>query len=173
MILCEVFCDQLLALGMLNLGLIHVAKRICLFNPWIGKIPWRRDLHPTPAFLPGKSHGQRSLVGYSPWGCKELHTTERLTLSLSLFFRILSMHQYFIATLCLSPSVIPSCGWYALYLPIYLLMDIWIVSSFWLSWEMPLHIGIQAFVLTCVLMSLEWMPGSRIVGCVVGSLRAC
>ena len=31
----------------------------------------------TPVFLPGKSHGQRSLVGYSPWGCKELDTTER------------------------------------------------------------------------------------------------
>ena len=53
------------------------------------------------------------------------------------------------------------------------LMDIWIVSSFWLSWEMLLHIGIQAFVLTCVFMSLEWMPGSRSVGCEVGSLRTC
>ena len=36
------------------------------FNPWVGKIPWRRKWQPTPAFLPGKSHGQRSLVGYSP-----------------------------------------------------------------------------------------------------------
>ena len=34
--------------------------------------------HPTPVLLPGKSHGQRSIVGYSPWGCKESHTTERL-----------------------------------------------------------------------------------------------
>ena len=39
---------------------------------------WRRKWHPTPVFLPGKSHGRRSLVGYSPWGCKELDTTERL-----------------------------------------------------------------------------------------------
>ena len=39
---------------------------------------WRRKWQPTPVFLPGKSHGQRSLVGYSPWGCKELDTTERL-----------------------------------------------------------------------------------------------
>ena len=42
------------------------------------KFPWRRKWQPTPVFLPGKSYGQRSLVGYSPWGCKESDTTERL-----------------------------------------------------------------------------------------------
>ena len=40
------------------------------FDPWVGKIPWRREWQPTPVFLPGKSHGQRSLVGYSPWVTK-------------------------------------------------------------------------------------------------------
>ena len=40
--------------------------RRCSFNPWVGKIPWRRARQPTPVFLPGESHGQRSLVGYSP-----------------------------------------------------------------------------------------------------------
>ena len=45
------------------------------FNPWVGKIPWRRAWQPTPAFLPGESHGPRSLAGYT-WGCKELDTTE-------------------------------------------------------------------------------------------------
>ena len=45
------------------------------FNPWVGKIPWRRKWQPTLVFLPGKSHGRRSLAGYSPWGCKELDTT--------------------------------------------------------------------------------------------------
>ena len=49
------------------------------FNPWVRKIPWRREWQPTPAFLPGEFHGQRSLVRYSPWGCKELNTTEQLT----------------------------------------------------------------------------------------------
>ena len=44
--------------------------------------PWRREWQPTPVFLPGESHGQRSLAGYSPWGCKELDMTEQLTLSL-------------------------------------------------------------------------------------------
>ena len=45
---------------------------------WFGKIPWRRKWQSTPELLPGKSHGQRSLIGYSPWGCKESDTTERL-----------------------------------------------------------------------------------------------
>ena len=47
------------------------------FNPWVGKNPWSRKWQPAPAFLPGKVHGQRSLVGYSPWGHKELDMTER------------------------------------------------------------------------------------------------
>ena len=46
------------------------------FNPWVGKIPRRRKGQPTAGFLPGESHGRRSLVGYSPWGCKESDTTE-------------------------------------------------------------------------------------------------
>ena len=46
------------------------------FNPWVGKISWRREWQPTPVFLPGESHGQRSLAGYSPWGHKESDTTE-------------------------------------------------------------------------------------------------
>ena len=40
------------------------------FNPWIGTIPWRRQWHPTPVLLPRKSHGLRSLAGYSPWVTK-------------------------------------------------------------------------------------------------------
>ena len=51
-------------------------------HPWVGKIPWRRKWQPTSVFLPGESHGQRSLAGYSWWGCKESDTTEPLTLSL-------------------------------------------------------------------------------------------
>ena len=53
-----------------------IKKKICLqcrrhgFNPWVRKIPWRRKRQRIPVFLPGKSHGQRSLAGYSPWGDK-------------------------------------------------------------------------------------------------------
>ena len=46
--------------------------------PWVGKNPWRRAWQPTPVFLLGESHGQRSLVGYSPWSRKELDTTEAI-----------------------------------------------------------------------------------------------
>ena len=57
------------------------------FNIWIGKISWRRKWQPAPVFLPGKFHGQRSLAGYSPWGCKESDTTERLgTISFWLLY---------------------------------------------------------------------------------------
>ena len=64
--------------------------KICLqcrspgFDPWVRKIPWRRAGQPTPVFLPGESHGQRSLVGYSPWGFKESDTTQRLTFSFKI-----------------------------------------------------------------------------------------
>ena len=45
------------------------------FDSWVGKILWRRKWQPTPVFSPGESHGQRSLAGYSPWGCKESDMT--------------------------------------------------------------------------------------------------
>ena len=44
--------------------------RRCGLNPWVGKIPWRKKLEPIPVLLPGESHGQRSLAGYSPSGRK-------------------------------------------------------------------------------------------------------
>ena len=50
------------------------------FDPWVGKIPWRRVWQPTPVFVPGESHGQKSLEGYSPWGRTRLQR--------------LSMHAY-------------------------------------------------------------------------------
>ena len=59
-------------------------KSICLqwgrpgFDPWVGKILWRRKWQPTPVLLPGKFHGWRNLIGYNPWGHKESDMTERL-----------------------------------------------------------------------------------------------
>ena len=59
-----------------------VRYRVCLqcrsprFDLWVDKIPWRREWLPTPVFLPREFHGQRSLMGYSPWGCKRSDTTE-------------------------------------------------------------------------------------------------
>ena len=57
-------------------------KKNCLhcrrlqFNPWVKKIPWRREWKPSPVFLPGEPHGKRSLEGHGPWGRRESNTTE-------------------------------------------------------------------------------------------------
>ena len=60
-----------------------------------GEDPLKKKMatQPTPAFLPGKSHGQRNLVGYSPWGCKESDTTEWLSLSL---FKLIKMAMIYL-----------------------------------------------------------------------------
>ena len=69
----------------------RTSQSVCLqcgrpgFNPWVWKIPWRRKWQSTPVLLPGKSHRQRSLVGYSPRGRKESDTTERLHVHFSLW----------------------------------------------------------------------------------------
>ena len=65
------FCDLYLLSGRVKIHLV--------FRKLWGLKPWGRKWQPTPAFLPGKSHGQRSPVGYSPWGLKELDMTERLS----------------------------------------------------------------------------------------------
>ena len=57
----------------------HIKCRRPGFSPWVGKIPWWRTWKPTPVFLPGEFHGQRSLAGYSPLGHKESDVTEQLT----------------------------------------------------------------------------------------------
>ena len=83
-------CEGLGAKGVVTEGgfrRYHVASgeestcqcRRLRFYPWVGKMPWKRKWHLTAVFLPGKCHGQRGLVGYSPWGHKELDTTEQLS----------------------------------------------------------------------------------------------
>ena len=47
-----------------------------VFDPWVGTVPWSREWQPAPVLLPEKFHGQKSVVGYSPWGLKESDTTE-------------------------------------------------------------------------------------------------
>ena len=66
----------------------HLLLFLCfdLFHyHWVRKISWRRKWQPTPVFLPGKSHGQRSLVGYSPRGRKESYTAEQLHFHFGFF----------------------------------------------------------------------------------------
>ena len=81
-------------LQFMTVSCLHFALRwwrVCLqcvrpeFNPWVRNIPWRGEWLPTPVLLPEKFRGWRSLVGYSPWGCKELDTIEQL---MQDFYRI-------------------------------------------------------------------------------------
>ena len=74
--------------------------------PWVGKIPWRRKWQPTPVFLPGEFHGQRSLMGYSPRGRKESDMTEQLHL---LTLTPLVLRQSLIYSLLLKVLVAQSC----------------------------------------------------------------
>ena len=63
-------------LGVKNLSASAGDLKRCEFNPWAGRVPWRRAWQPTPVLLPGESHGQRSPADYSPQGYKELDMTE-------------------------------------------------------------------------------------------------
>ena len=58
------------------------------FDPWVGKILWRRKLQSIPVLLPGKFHGQRNLVGYSPWSCKESETAEQVNMNTYIIYYI-------------------------------------------------------------------------------------
>ena len=92
-----IFLAQELKLGLQHCRqtLYHLSHRECRrcrrprFSPWVENIPWRRKWQPTPVFLPGESHGQRSLVGYRPRGHKELDTTEH-TLNFRVCLHLIS-----------------------------------------------------------------------------------
>ena len=97
-------------------------------DPWVGKIPWRRKWQPTPVFLPRKYHGQRSLVGYSPWGRKrvrhELKTKQwegpLMWVSCSIISSRIRKSSEKSHCMCLCPEsfdpagklVINGCSWY-------------------------------------------------------------
>ena len=110
------------------------------FNPWVGKILWRRAWQPMPVFLPRESHGQRSLVGYSPWGCKEPDTTEPTPQSPSLKpigHCFSTSHQP--VTLISDPAWISNlslCSWVPPDLPLLIKHDTmvsWVRKRHWVS----------------------------------------
>ena len=78
--------------------------RRCGFNPWVGKIPWRRKWQATPVFLAGKFQRQRNLVGFSPWVCKRVHTTEQLSskslraIKYTVFAPITTIHLHIVSS---------------------------------------------------------------------------
>ena len=85
-------------------------------NPWVRKIPWRREWQPTPAFLPGefidRIHRQKSLAGYSPWGHKEsdTHTHTKRRGSVAGCCSILIKKLMAVLALCLCAQPFSSCG---------------------------------------------------------------
>ena len=85
----------------------------CRFDPWVGKIPWRREWQPTPVFLFGRSHGQWSLVGYSSWGCKrvrqDLATKQQ---QLHARYRDEANFVQILKEFPLSQSAAPIWGWF-------------------------------------------------------------
>ena len=70
------------------------------FNLWVWKIAWKRDWQPTPVFLPAEFHGQRSLVGYSLWGCKESDTIKWLMLWWFLIYSVFVFTYLFSHAAC-------------------------------------------------------------------------
>ena len=91
------------------------SESVCLqfrrpgFNPWVRKIPWRRKWQPSPVFLPGESHGRRSLVGRSPWDHRvghnwatSLHIRTYIYILLKISFPVLVYHLHGILSIVLS-----------------------------------------------------------------------
>ena len=75
------------------------------FNPWVRKLPWRREWQPTSVFVPGEFHGQRTLAGYSPRGCKESDLTEQRAHERSIVSKMCALN------LTSFPS---SCVWFTI-----------------------------------------------------------
>ena len=95
----------------------HRRHKSCKFDPWVRKIPRRRAWQHTPVFLPEESHGQRSLAGYNPQGCKELDMIKLLsmhtyTIQLSLFFKKSILHFiHFLPILFTFVLIVDMVGW--------------------------------------------------------------
>ena len=91
------------------------------FDPWVGKIPWRRAWQPTPVILPRESHGHRSLAGYSPWGPEESDTTK------ATWRACTGIHIYICVCVCV-------CVYIYIYICIKYLSPLH-RSNAWLGWQ--------------------------------------
>ena len=80
-----------------------------MFDPWVGKMPWRKKWQSTPVFLPGKSSGKRTLVGYSPQGRKELDMTEVTQHSTVGYLLLVVQKFHFLGFQCTTPAQILVC----------------------------------------------------------------
>ena len=92
-------------------------------SPWLRKIPWRRAWLSSPVFLPGESHGQRSQVGYSQWGCTESDTTNTHTTSELGVLTIPCLHPCFIVVTFLYLQL-----WRVFFVSVRVILCIWLLS---------------------------------------------
>ena len=120
--------------------------RRCSFDPWVGKIPWRRAWQATSVFLPGKSHGQRSLAGYSPWGDRESDMAYWLNNNLpglTVYFKTLFLMSIYLIFYFLNilQFIIFSCCWTSKLFPVVLLLSCQVMS---ISFVNPWTVAYQA-----------------------------
>ena len=80
------------------------------FDPWVRKAPWRRKWQPTPVFLPGESHRERNLVGYSPQGHKESNMTGRTKYAQVSTLRLRKKKMSSASVMCLWPIHVTQPG---------------------------------------------------------------
>ena len=106
-------------------------------NPSVEKIPWRREWQPTPVFLPGKFHGQRSLMGYSPSGRKESDTTEWLNTHKPTAFWLISLLSHTSSCSVIISWMSPDLSLQA---PSHLTQGWWEKVVLW-SWGLLLSVG--------------------------------
>ena len=125
--------------------------RRCGFDSWVWKIPWRRAWQPTPVFLPGESHGQRSLAGYSPWGHKGSDVTWQLNNKSPVYEP--SSCELSDSNVC---SISVRCEWQALALRLLLLTVLQLSRT-------PPHLPPP--LLACSLDASPWVPAVVLYYC--------
>ena len=140
-------------------------------DPWVGKISWRRKWQPTPVILPGKFHERRTLVGYSPLDCKELHTTEQLYF---LHYNSLVLSELSFKTLTaylpnISDWTNGCCRWKHTFDLMVSLISMWKTD-----WAELLIQASNSTILFCCLegdqtLEREWLGASDLcLGCIIG-----
>ena len=112
------------------------------FDPWVGKISWRREWQPTPVFLPRESHGQSSLVGYSSWDRTEFDMTKRLIQTHNIWKNVIKVYFKWIKS---QPSV---------------LSPLLSVNFYWGAWEQgPCEERGQGYIAAVLLSRRGLVPG--------------
>ena len=148
------------------------------FSPCVGKIPWGRKWQPTPVFLPGESHGQKSLAGNSPWGCKELGTTGRHLLHCTYITPHLPIAPWKVWLLALILSSFFMSSAYTTDDPSNTLASHSFTSSFPTSYRFPPHCSqisswtLSSLVTAPILKSQFQNPVTPFTTCYISSLLA-